>query len=334
MSFSGDFEHDVQQLWHGFLQRIEPLRPDLHRYCRALTRSVWDAEDLLQETLLRAFSKLGDLSARVDNPKAYLLRIASNLWIDQVRRAQHLLIAAQSDPDPAADPQQALAMRDAARRLMQRLSPQERAAVVLKEVFDFQLAEIAAILETSVGAVKSALHDGRQKLAAVDPADRHERVSEHLVDTFIELFNARDLQRLTELLRADAKGEILGMGCWNAAANVVDFPLYYSMHLEHGDPRAERRLLNGEPIAIIGYAPDDGGVRIVRNVLRFEIEAAHITRVQFFTLCPQTLRDIGTMLGVPIKSNGYGPWSPDFISMRKQAEYLAWVSQRSAQAAP
>jgi RNA polymerase sigma-70 factor, ECF subfamily len=331
MSLSDGFEHDVQQLWHSFLQRVEPLRPDLHRYCRALTRSVWDAEDLLQETLLRAFSKLGDLAAGVDNPKAYLLRIASNLWIDQVRKAQHLLNAVELDVDAAADPQQAIAIRDAARRLLQRLSPQERAAVVLKEVFDLQLAEIAAILETTVGAIKSALHDGRRKLAAPDPASSHQRANEHLVDTFVELFNARDLQRLAQLLRTDVKGEVLGMGSWQGATDVLDFPLYYSMHLEHGEPRAERQRFAGEPIAIIWYA-EPGAARMLRNVVRFESDAMHITRLQFFTLCPQTLRDIATTLGVPVKDNGYGPWSPAFLSMRKQPEYLAWVAQRSAQA--
>lgn len=142
MSHPSDIEQDVRQIWHRFLQQVEPFRPDLHRYCRALSRSVWDAEDLLQETLLRAFARLGDLSSRVDNPKAYLLRIASNLWIDQIRSARQIVA---SQIDMLDEPERSLEVREAATRLIELLSPQERAAVVLKDVFEFQLDEIAAI---------------------------------------------------------------------------------------------------------------------------------------------------------------------------------------------
>src|SRR5215468_2234476 len=88
MELSQDFTQEVQQVWQRFLQRTEPLRPELHRYCRALTGSVWDAEDLVQDTLLRAFAKLGEFANPIDNPKAYLFRIASNLWVDRFRRTQ------------------------------------------------------------------------------------------------------------------------------------------------------------------------------------------------------------------------------------------------------
>jgi len=95
MELPQDFTQEVQQVWQRFLQRTEPLRPDLHRYCRALTGSVWDAEDLVQDTLLRAFAKLGEISLRIDTPKAYLFRIASNLWVDHFRRTEEVMPLAQ-----------------------------------------------------------------------------------------------------------------------------------------------------------------------------------------------------------------------------------------------
>jgi DNA-directed RNA polymerase specialized sigma24 family protein len=88
MALPHDLAQEVQQVWHRFLQRTEPLRPELHRYCRALTGSVWDAEDLVQDTLLRAFAKLGDVSPPIDNPKAYLFRIARTLWVDHCLRTE------------------------------------------------------------------------------------------------------------------------------------------------------------------------------------------------------------------------------------------------------
>ena len=156
MELPHDFTQEVQQVWQRFLQRTEPLRPDLHRYCRALIGSVWDAEDLVQDTLLRAFAKLGDISLRIDNPKAYLFRIASNLWVDHCRRTAEVMPA---DRSMASNPEQSMEIRDAAKQLLLRLSPQERAAVVLKDVFDFRLEEIATILQTTVGAIKAVRVD-------------------------------------------------------------------------------------------------------------------------------------------------------------------------------
>src|SRR6476620_4187462 len=98
MELPHDFTQEVQQVWQRFLQRTEPLRPDLHRYCRSLTGSVWDAEDLVQDTLLRGFAKLGEFSNPIDNPKAYLFRIATNLWVDRFRRTEPLLPVEESHP--------------------------------------------------------------------------------------------------------------------------------------------------------------------------------------------------------------------------------------------
>ena len=72
--------------WHQFLEALDPIRPDLYRYCRRLTGNIWDAEDLVQETLLRAFSHLSQVLYSIENPRAYILRVASHLWIDTVRR--------------------------------------------------------------------------------------------------------------------------------------------------------------------------------------------------------------------------------------------------------
>src|SRR6266849_1382197 len=117
---------------HRFLDLYEPLRPELYRYCRHLTRSPWDADDLVQDALFRAFAKLGCMNEPPENPRAWLFRIASNLWIDRVRGLQ---------PEPEPDPERASsreprAVREAAGTLLSRLSPQERAAVVLKEAFN------------------------------------------------------------------------------------------------------------------------------------------------------------------------------------------------------
>ena|SRR5690606_31254446 len=98
----------VQASWHAFLETYQPLRGELYRYCRHLTQSPWDAEDLVQDTLARAFVTLGQMGDPPPNPRAWLFRVASNLWIDRLRRARRELLndpkpdAAETAPDPRA----------------------------------------------------------------------------------------------------------------------------------------------------------------------------------------------------------------------------------------
>jgi hypothetical protein len=79
---------DVHSSWQRFLDEVEPLRPDRYRYCRHLTRSPWDAGDLVQDAMSKAFVTLGTVFQPVPNRRAWLFRVASNLWIDRVRRAR------------------------------------------------------------------------------------------------------------------------------------------------------------------------------------------------------------------------------------------------------
>ena len=73
-----------------FLVAVEQHRPALYAYCRRLTGNVWDAEDLVQETLAKAFARAAETHVAIDNPPAWLARIATNTYIDQTRRAQPL----------------------------------------------------------------------------------------------------------------------------------------------------------------------------------------------------------------------------------------------------
>src|SRR5437762_13460196 len=77
---------DLRAAWHCYVDVMAPLRPTRHGYCSRLTGNLSDAEDLVQDTLLRAFGTLGSIFTRIENPRAYLLRTATNLWIDTVRR--------------------------------------------------------------------------------------------------------------------------------------------------------------------------------------------------------------------------------------------------------
>src|SRR5688572_15137116 len=152
----GALSNDVKASWHHFLDVFEPVRPQLYRYCRSLTHSPWDAEDLVAETLMRGFVTLGTLFAELPNPRAWLFRVASNLWIDRVRRGRFELgLEAAPKTATAVSDADACETRDAAAQLMTRLSPNERVAVLLKDTFEFSLEEVAEVLSTTTGTVKS-----------------------------------------------------------------------------------------------------------------------------------------------------------------------------------
>ena len=145
----GEFElpDELRSAWHRYIDLLNPIRPAVFGYCRWLTSDVWDAEDLAQDTLVRAFGALGRVNDPIRNPRAYLLRTATNVWIDRLQRRELETAAlAQADPAASSVPHAGGGVRDAGRVLAERLAPQERAAVILKDVFDLSLEETADVL--------------------------------------------------------------------------------------------------------------------------------------------------------------------------------------------
>lgn len=302
----------VRGSWHEFLAAFEGLRPDLYRYCRHLTRSPWDAEDLAQDVLARAFVTLGKLGTAPPNPRAWLFRVASNAWIDQQRRPRDAteIPAAASAVDPRAT-------REAAGTLIARLAPQERAAVVLKDVFDLPLEDIAEALATTTGAVKAALHRGRGKLLDEPLAD--DRVpTPAALDAFVTAFERRDLGAVTELLLDAAVVEVVGVTTeYGKQGNIAWGMMFGSEKLAIGvgvappfvqgaladPPRREVRVHRGEPIVLAWYAHVDG--EYVRAIDRVELAGDRVSRVRNYFFTPDVLAEVCGELGVPFRSNGY-----------------------------
>lgn len=317
---------EVKSSWHRFLDTFEPLRPELYRYCRALAHTAWDAEDLTQDTLMRAFVTLGTLFVELPNPRAWLFRVASNLWIDRVRRAR-FETPAEVPPEPLmADVTDPDATRDAGRALL-RLGPQERAAVVLKDSFDFTLEEVAEVLATSVGTVKTALHRGRHKLTTTEtPPGVSPAPSKAVLDAFCQAFNARDVERLAALLLDSASVEILGVvteygpeapknprtGSFAGSISPISVDERGGVAAEfldgyrNGLPTAELRAYRDTWILLFWYDHTDGPA--VRGVMTFECEGDALRRVRNYFFSPDVIAEICTEVGVPFRVNGYSYW--------------------------
>jgi RNA polymerase sigma-70 factor (ECF subfamily) len=311
--------------WHRFLDVYEPLRPELYRYCRHLTRSAWDAEDLAQETLMRAFVTLAQMGESPPNPRAWLFRVASNVWIDQVRRrrSEEPLPGELAQSSASSDP---IAAREAAGSLIGQLSPQERAAVVLKDVFELTLEEVAEALATTTGSVKTALHRARGKL--VEPEPRPPLVpAPGIVDAFCTAFNAGDIDGLAALLLDAAAVEVVGAttqyGPEAARRTVLYGMLFGSKRMATADenggmearfmqgvlpsaPRVEAREVRGEWMLVHWYAHSDGDA--VRAVTRLVAAGDRVTQLRNYFFTPDFVAEVCGELGVPFRSNGYRWW--------------------------
>jgi RNA polymerase sigma-70 factor (ECF subfamily) len=320
---------NLRDSWRGFLDEYEPLRPELYRYCRHLTRSPWDAEDLAQDVMTRAFVTLGQMMGQPpENPRAWLFRVASNLWIDQRRRRREEPLPEGELVRDGTPPQDPTASREIAGTLLGALAPQERAAVVLKDAFGFSLEEVAETLSTTPGAVKAALHRGRGKL--VDPSEKELRTPiPAVLDAFCSAFNAGDLERLTALLLDTASVEVVGIttqyGRAAARATVLFGMLRGSEQMagaakDGGEearvfagvlpeaPRVEPRFHRGEWVLVHWYRHVDG--EFVRAITRVEPAAEHVAHVANYFFNPDFIAELCGELGLPFRVNGYLWCSP------------------------
>src|SRR5215831_13733059 len=156
----------------AFLETISALRPSLHRYCARMTGSVMDGEDVVQEALFEAYRKLDHFDE--NRPlKPWLFRIAHNRCIDFLRhrgvRDEAEVAAAVPEATEPADP--VVGTGKAVEHLVLMLPPKERACILLKDVLDYSLEEIADLIDSTVGGVKAALNRGRSKLAKLPPSN-------------------------------------------------------------------------------------------------------------------------------------------------------------------
>ncbi|MDX6251694.1 MAG: hypothetical protein QOF10_5054 [Kribbellaceae bacterium] len=296
----------ARQARKEFLDRLEPLRKDLYAYCRRLTGNAFDAEDLVQESLARAFNQAAQANAPIEKPRPWLFRVATNTYVDTYRRQLPVPteLSEQAAPAPA-DPAE---LRDAWRELVTLLPPQERAALALKDLFGFSLAEVAEVLRTSTGAVKAALHRGRGRLDAPDRAASLRGRAEpdrRLLDAVADAFTAYDVPRLTALLLEDADSEILGMlneyGAdairWGSIEHTLDLGKPYRYTAEVVD-------LWDETVLVIRLV-DSSGLASVNDLMRLVTEDGKVRSIRWYYFSPNFLTEVAAELGEPVILNGH-----------------------------
>ena len=197
------------------LAQAGELRPELHRYCARLMGSTIEGEDVVQDTMIRAFVALRDL--REAPPlRQWLFRIAHNRALDllrsrEVRAAEPIDaawdIADSASPDPAEMVMRQETVKTAISRFVE-LPTARRSVVILKDVLDESLIEISALLDLTVDAVKGHLARGRARLREINAQAgllRDTRPASAAVARYVALFNQQNWDGLRALLADDVK---------------------------------------------------------------------------------------------------------------------------------
>jgi RNA polymerase sigma-70 factor (ECF subfamily) len=228
-------------------RELESHRRELTGYCYRMLGSAFDAEDAVQETLVRAWRGLDRFEGR-SALKSWLYRIATNVCLDVLngkeRRIRPLELGdpggldsplttrgeaswlepipdgqVVSDGDPAEVAEERETLRLAFVAALQHLPPQQRAVLILREVLRWRANEVAELLETSVASVNSSLQRARASLEATEitPSDQLDPLDEEqqeLLGRYLQAFEAYDMDAITALLHEDAKQSMPPYEMW------------------------------------------------------------------------------------------------------------------------
>jgi RNA polymerase sigma-70 factor, ECF subfamily len=202
----------------AFDRLLGELRPKLHRYCARMTGSVVDGEDVIQEALVKAIEAFPQAGS-IANPEGWLFRIAHNAALDFLRRrARQDALRSDEDPDMIVDPMTTTDNRQiaaASLRTFMRLPAAQRSSVILMDVLGYSLEEIGAVMDSSIPAIKAALHRGRARLRelAQEPDDLPPPVlaepERSRLAAYVERFNARDFDALRTMLADEVRLELV-----------------------------------------------------------------------------------------------------------------------------
>jgi RNA polymerase sigma-70 factor, ECF subfamily len=250
----------------AFDRVLASLRPKLHRYCARMVGSGIDGEDVVQEALLKAIEAFPGATT-IGNVEAWLFRIAHNTALDFLRsRARQQRFVGDEDVAMIADPVDEIHQRQAAAaglHTFMRLPVAQRSSVILKDVLGYSLEEIGGITESTIPAVKAALHRGREGLrAAVQESDDRppptlSEAERARLSAYVERFNARDFDTVRNMLAEDVRLELVNKTRLKGRTEVGR---YFGNYANARDWRFQLGFVDRRP-AIVATDPNDPAQR-------------------------------------------------------------------------
>jgi len=294
-----------------FTRETEPYRRELIAHCYRMLGSAHDAEDVVQETYLRAWRGYRDFEKR-SSVRTWLYRIATNACLTALAHGSRRMLPSglggpaddpHSEPesapnvawlqvipdswvdDPAAVATSRESLRLALVASLQHLPAQQRAVLLLRDVLAFPAADVAAMLDIGVVAVKSALQRARKRMQDVAPSadevlEPTEPRARELLDAYMAAFETADVALLEEVLRHDAALEMVGSRTW-FAGRATCLPYLAGVVGVPGDWRMVAIAANGQPAAA-AYHRDEDGVLRAFGIAALDLTASGIARIVVF----------------------------------------------------
>ncbi|MDT5236311.1 MAG: polymerase sigma-70 factor, subfamily [Mycobacterium sp.] len=294
-----------------FIGDTEPYRRELIAHCYRMLGSAHDAEDVVQETYLRAWRGYRDFENR-SSMRTWLYRIATNACLTALAHGSRRVLPSglggpaddpHLEPEPAPnvtwlqiipdswvdDPAVVVASRESLRLALvaslQHLPAQQRAVLLLRDVLAFPAAEVAVMLDISVAAVKSALQRARGRMRDVAPSadeviEPTEPRARELLDGYMAAFETADTALLEEVLRHDAALEMVGSRTWFSGRTTC-LPYLAGVVGVPGDWRMVAIAANGQPAAA-AYRRDEDGVMRAFGIAALDVTASGIARIVVF----------------------------------------------------
>lgn len=297
-----------------FLAQAEPYRRELLAHCYRMTGSLHDAEDLVQETFLRAWKAYDRFEGKA-SVRTWLHRIATNTCLTALegrqRRPLPTGLGAPSSnptdelvertevpwleplPDPANDPSEIVGSRESIRlafvAALQHLSPRQRAVLVLRDVLQWRAAEVAEAIGASTAAVNSLLQRARAQLDAVGPSQDDQLSAPDSPEArdqlarYIAAFEDYDIDRLVEMFTEEAVWEMPPFVGWYQGGPAIGELIHQNCPASGaGDMRLLPLIANGQPAAAM-YMRLPGADRHVPFQLHvLDLDAAGISHVVAF----------------------------------------------------
>jgi RNA polymerase sigma-70 factor (ECF subfamily) len=298
-----------------FAALAEPFRPELLAHCYRILGSIHDAEDLVQETYLRAWRAFGRFEGR-SSVRRWLYKIATMACLTALETRSrrplpsgmgtpsddHRVAVAPREPSVAwlqpapdalfgtGDPASIVAGRTGVRlafiAALQVLPARQRAVLTLRDVLAFRTAEVAEMLDTTDAAVDSALRRARAHLAEAGPveddlAEPDEETRRTLLDSYVDAFTRADADALVNLLRADVEMEMPPIPTWFTGRRAVVGFLASRVLRREGQWRMVPTRANSQP-ALVAYARAGDGRYEAYGVQVLTLIGARISRITAF----------------------------------------------------
>jgi RNA polymerase sigma-70 factor, ECF subfamily len=302
---------------------LEQHRRELTAHCYRMLGSPFEAEDAVQETLLRAWRSLDRFEGR-SSLRSWLYRIATNVCLDQLdgkeRRARPMDLGPAGAPvienlrtpevpwlqplptDPAEETEARETVRLAFVAALQHLPPRQRAVLILCEVLRWQASEVAELLETSTASVNSALQRARATLEQVDasPDTVAGEPDRELLERYVKAFEDYDLDALTQLIHEDATQSMPPFDLWLSGRDDI-FTWWFGPGIGcKGSRVLPAGTANGSP-AFGQYKPADDGEGYVPWALQvIELDGDRIEELTFFL----DVETLFPLFGLPLEYPG------------------------------